>query len=461
MTANRRTSWNFALDRALEHARTLGKPLVVLEALRVDYRWACDRFHQFVVDGMRDNQRAFREAGVTYLPYLERRAGDGSGLLAALAECAAVVVTDDFPCFFLPRMVAAAGGRLSVRLEAVDSNGLLPMRALDRVFPTAHAFRRAIQRALPEHIGDRPHATPLSSIDFPSPALLPSSLTSRWPDALHWLDGGGTIAELPIDHTVVAVDTRGGSGAAHERLSAFLQGDLSRYGVERNHPERDCASRLAPHLHWGHIASHEIFSAVMAHQGWLGELPTKATGSREGWWGVGPAAESFLDQLVTWRELGFNMTSKRADYDQFESLPDWARGTLEAHTDDEREWTYDLPALEQSRTHDALWNAAQRQLVRDGRIHNYLRMLWGKKILHWSASPREALAIMTTLNNKYALDGRDPNSYSGIFWTLGRYDRPWFPERDVFGTIRYMSSDNTARKYRVKDYLKRYGPAAD
>jgi len=163
-----------------------------------------------------------------------------------------------------------------------------------------------------------------------------------------------------------------------------------------------------------------------------------------------------LDELITWREIGYNMCWQRDDYDQYDSLPNWAKQTLAEHADDERPELYDLDDFERARTHDPLWNAAQIQLVREGRIHNYLRMLWGKKILEWSASPQDALAIMIELNNKYALDGRNPNSYSGIFWVLGRYDRAWGPERPIFGKIRYMSSDSTARKVRVGNYLKQY-----
>jgi len=171
---------------------------------------------------------------------------------------------------------------------------------------------------------------------------------------------------------------------------------------------------------------------------------------------VSASAEEFLDEFITWRELGYNMAWQRPDYADFNSLPDWARQTLEEHEDDPRDHVYTLAEFERGATHDPLWNAAQTQLIREGRIHNYLRMLWGKKILQWTGSPREALAVMIELNNKYALDGRNPNSYSGIFWVLGRYDRPWFPERPVFGTVRYMTSENTARKVRVKEYLKRY-----
>ena len=171
-------------------------------------------------------------------------------------------------------------------------------------------------------------------------------------------------------------------------------------------------------------------------------------------------AESFLDELITWRELGFNFSARRDDYDRYESLPEWAKKTLQEHARDERESVYTLEEFENAKTHDALWNAAQRQLVGEGKIQNYLRMLWGKKILEWTRTPQEAAAIMIQLNNKYALDGRDPNSYSGIFWVLGRYDRPWAPVRPVFGSIRYMSSENTARKLSVKNYLKKYSTEA-
>ena len=166
--------------------------------------------------------------------------------------------------------------------------------------------------------------------------------------------------------------------------------------------------------------------------------------------------ESFLDELVTWREIGFNMCWQRDDYDQFDSLPDWAQKTLHDHEGDIRPSLYSLEEFETGATHDPLWNAAQTQLLQEGRIHNYLRMLWGKKILHWSETPRDALEIMIQLNNKYAIDGCDPSSYSGIFWVLGRYDRAWGPEREVFGKVRYMTSENTARKFRVRNYVKQF-----
>jgi deoxyribodipyrimidine photo-lyase len=182
----------------------------------------------------------------------------------------------------------------------------------------------------------------------------------------------------------------------------------------------------------------------------------KATGSRAGWWRMSSPAESFLDELITWRELGYNRCFLDPDHEDYDTLPPWALATLAEHAADERPHLYTLEQLQAAETHDEVWNAAQRQLVREGRMHNYLRMLWGKKILEWSPSPREALEVLVELNNRFALDGRNPNSYSGIFWCLGRYDRPWGPERPIFGKVRYMSSDNTRRKLRLSAYLERF-----
>jgi deoxyribodipyrimidine photo-lyase len=232
---------------------------------------------------------------------------------------------------------------------------------------------------------------------------------------------------------------------------------LSGYAGDRNHPDEGATSGLSPYLHFGHVSSHQIFSELMGREDWdTDRLAGAANGKRSGWWGVSESGEALLDQLITWRELGFNMSAQHDDYDRYESLPAWAQKTLAEHAGDPRPYLYTLEELEGARTHDRIWNAAQTELVREGRLHNYMRMLWGKKILEWSPQPQDALRVMIELNNKYALDGRDPNSYSGIFWCLGRYDRPWGPERPIFGKIRYMSSENTARKLRLSAYLERY-----
>lgn len=459
MIASRRIAWNFALDRAVEWAGELQKPLVILEALRCGYRWASDRLHGFILDGMADNAGRLEGSGVLHYPFLEMERGAGKGLLDAISQHACLVVTDDFPCFFLPQMVAAAARQVPVRMEAIDSNGLFPMRAADHAFPTAHAYRRHLHKNLPLHLVDFPKADPLSGIKFPAAKSIPREISERWPRASAKLlqSTSRSLARLPINHKIPPTEARGGSAAGQAILNKFLRTKLSEYPETRNEPERDASSGLSPYLHFGHFSAHLIFSEVMQLEEWKPQrLSLRASGSRNGWWGVSPAAEAFLDQLVTWRELGFNACCWRQDYDQFESLPEWALKTLRRHARDERAYVYTLDEFERAVTHDPLWNAAQTQLLREGRIHNYLRMLWGKKILEWTRSPKEALEIMVELNNKYALDGRDPNSYSGIFWCLGRYDRPWGPERPIFGTVRYMSSENTARKFRVKDYIQRY-----
>jgi deoxyribodipyrimidine photo-lyase len=461
MVAARRTRANFALDRAVELAVELARPLIVFEPLRLGYPWASDRLHAFVLQGMADNARAFARTSVRYFPYVEARPGEGRGLLEALATNAATVVTDDVPVSFLPRMIAAAARRLDVRVEAVDGNGVQPLRAADRVFPTAFSYRAHLQKALRHHLDHVPRTNPLAGVRLP-PAPRLDAVLARWREAPPALLTGaaGALADLPIDHDVPPVAARGGAEAGRARLEAFVGRDLATYADDRHDPDDPRTSGLSPYLHFGHLSAHEVFDAVMTHEGWTRrKLAVSGGGKREGWWGVTRGAEAFLDQLVTWRELGFHTAARLADHDRYDALPAWARATLAAHVRDPRPHQYDREAFERAATHDPLWNAAQTELVRDGRIHTYLRMLWGKKILEWSRTPQDALVTMIHLNDKYALDGRDPNSISGIFWCLGRYDRPWGPEREIFGTVRYMSSENTARKLRVKGYLARYGPS--
>ena len=461
MTAFRRKSWNFSLQRAVQWANELRKPLVVLEALRCDYPWASDRLHRFILDGMKDNLRDFAESGAFYFPFVEKSIGEGKGLIRELGTHACTVIADDYPAFFLPKMMKAAAGELRVKLELVDGNGLLPLKTATQVFVTASSFRRFLQKNLPLHFDQFPARDPLAGVSLPVMASLPEPITRRWPPvAGNILQAGPEVLRmLPIDHQVQAAPLRGGSRAAQMILSAFLKGKLSSYHLNRNHPDEDACSGLSPYLHFGHLAVHQVVTELLDLEDWTSErLAVKATGKRAEWWGLSEGAEAFLDQLITWRELGFNMCSLREDYERLESLPDWALKELLWHADDRRPYRYTLDEFEAAATHDELWNAAQTQLIEDGRLHNYLRMLWGKKILEWSSSPRDALAIMIELNNKYALDGRDPNSYTGIFWVLGRYDRPWFPARPIFGRIRYMSTQSALRKLRVEEYLQRYSP---
>lgn len=458
MTAHRRLQSNFALQHAAALAIEYGRPLVIYEPLRVDHRWASDRLHQFVIEGMANHAHALTGLAAQYLPHVEEQPGDTRGLFTALCRQAVTVVTDDFPAFFLPAMIERAGQRIDVQLVAVDSNGLLPMRSPGRPFATALAFRAYVQRTLrgqltswPSDIDWRRLPRPPHSWRPPAGVSAPTELDDLGrPERL--------LARLPIDHSVPPVTLRGGARAGLATLQQFISARLTRYARDGNHPDLDATSGLSPYLHFGHLSSHEVFSAVMTAEGWTSRrLAPGSGGKRAGWWGVSASAEAFLDQLITWRELGFHACVSDPDgYADIRALPDWARRTLDAHAADRRPWLYSLEQLESASTHDEVWNAAQRQLVRDGWMHNYLRMLWGKKILEWSASADSALETMIALMDRYAIDGRDPNSYSGYLWTLGRYDRPWGPERAIFGTVRYMSSENTKRKLKIKRYLQRY-----
>jgi deoxyribodipyrimidine photo-lyase len=461
MVAFRRPRFNFSLQRAVDWAVNLQKPLVILEALRCNYPWASDRFHKFILEGMHDNKKYFERKDVFYYPYVESRPDSGKGLLQNLSKKACLIITDDYPCFFIPEMIRKTASKIPILMEKVDSNGILPMRVADRIFTTAYSFRRFLQKKLPEHLLEFPKIEPLKKVDMPMLKRIPKEIIRHWLFAdTDMLKGNiKLIQSLPIDHHVTPTNQKGGTGKSRRLLRQFLENRLPMYAEKRNEPENNLTSGLSPYIHFGHISVHEILQNLLKNEAWFYDsLSQKSTGSKTGWWGVGESAEAFIDQLVTWRELGFNRCWQQNDYDQYHSLPEWAQTTLKNHSMDKREYIYSLEEFESGQTHDPLWNAAQMQLVRDGIIHNYLRMLWGKKILEWTPKPSIALKIMIELNNKYALDGRDPNSYSGIFWILGRYDRAWGPIRPVFGKVRYMSSQNTARKVRVKDYIKKYAP---
>ncbi|TAJ03266.1 MAG: deoxyribodipyrimidine photolyase [Planctomycetota bacterium] len=462
MSAARRTRHNFGLQRAVELANELERPLLVFEALRAGYRWASARHHAFAIDGMRDNAARCAAAGVAYSAWIEPRAGAGKGLFAALAADACAVVADDWPCFFLPRALAAAARQSPVAFEAVDSCGLLPLRAAPGAFARAYDLRRYLQRELAPHLARAPLAEPLDQLRARGQAELAPAVLRRFElrGARELADARGAPAVEGLDLGVAAVARPGGPSEGARVLAAFLARNLDRYHEERSHVDAPAASGLSPYLHYGHVGAHEVFAALAARESWSpAALGASTAGKKEGWWGMSAGAESFLDELVTWRELGFNAFVHHPDSDRYESLPAWALATLERHARDRRPHVYTHAELERASTHDELWNCAQRELVRSGGMHNYLRMLWGKKVLEWSRHPREAFATLVELNNKYALDGRDPNSYSGIAWCFGRYDRPWAPERPIFGVIRYMSSANTARKFRVRDYMARH--AAD
>jgi deoxyribodipyrimidine photo-lyase len=450
--ASRRLAHNHALDYALRCASELRKPLVVYEGLRLDYPWASARLHRFVLEGMRDNARAAKRLGIAYWPFVETPDRPARGLVARLAERAGLVVTDDFPCFIVPGQSEALARRAEVPVFAVDANGVVPLSLLQPAVYAAAHLRPRIHQAFAEAWAHRAAAAP----EVPKAARGDVD-----PPFEPWQadDLDAFVASLPVDASVVPVPgTPGGTTAARARLAEFVAERLPGYAESRSKPaapDDGHASGLSPYLHFGHLSIEEVAAAVLG-DGWTpDELRVHNRGKREGYFSDDADVNGFLDEALTWRDVGFQWHwTRRKDTESLATaLPPWAQATLRAHAGDARAFVYSRAEWEAAATHDPLWNAAQRELVATGTIHNYLRMLWGKKVIEWSRTPEDAYATLVHLNNKYALDGRDPNSYTGILWCFGLFDRPWAPERKVLGTLRYMSSDNTARKFRVQPYL--------
>ncbi len=471
MTSARRSKRNFALQEAIREGNESQKPVVVVEALSLEHRWANDRSHTFVLQGMLDNREAFQSSNVTYIPYVETQRGEGKGLLSSFVKRAHLLFIDDYPTY-LPKIITQKSIELATcQVRVVDSNGIIPMRLSERPFKTAYAFRRYMQKQIVEQLLNPPKEYPLHEA-----AKLPilgsevineifnSSNTPQTPFEFIWRVaesgpvGRDALKVLAIDHSVEPIfSKRGGSRTAKKILHEFIQLLLPSYFEDRNKPNMHGTSGLSPWLHFGHVSSFEAVLQVLDKENWdpsMIQLPHN--GRREGWWNLSKSAEGFLDQIITWRELGFIFAHNVPEHDQWESIPEWAQNSLMSHIDDPRVPGYTFADIEQAKTDDELWNAAQNQLLREGIIQNYMRMLWGKKILQWAPDPQTAARWMIHLNDKWALDGRDPNSYTGVFWVLGRHDRAWGPEREIFGKVRYMTSDSTKRKYRTQPYIEKF-----
>ena len=423
----KRTSHNHALKYAIGQANERNLPLVVYEGLKYYYPWASDRIHTFILEGVEEKRIAFEKLGITYVFYLQKNKSSPKQTVKKIARDAALLVTDDFPCFIIPEHNAAIAKKADIPVYAVDSNGIIPMSKFEKENYAAYTIRPRIKKMLGDYL------IPFEEIEIQNKnAQLKIDCPDTKVDAENIAE---LVASCEIDHGVKPSNIyHGGTKNGRDRLNHFVENILPDYDQTRNKPEQDGSSRLSSFIHFGFLSSIEIALAV------------KDSNAPQA------SKDAFLEELIVRRELSFNFTKFNENYDSLKSLPDWVQQTMRDHADDERDPIYSLEQLENAETHDELWNAAQREMVETGEMHNYIRMLWGKLVIQWSKNYEEAFANLVHLNNKYCLDGRNPNSYAGILWCFGKHDRPWM-ERNIFGKIRYMTSKSTGKKFDSKKYI--------
>ncbi len=429
MQIHRRAYQNQALNFAIERANALGLPVVVYEGLRPDYDQSNDRIHQFIVEGAIDNHKQFAQRGIRYCFYLMPDPQKGNRrAVAQLAQEAALLVTDDFPTFVVPAHHRAIVKQVDCPVYAVDANGVVPIHEMKYEEYAARTIRPKIHRLLPSYLWSIEEINPkIKSVDL--------KLNFGQGTSLDNADIAALLRAIAIDHTVSpSRHYHGGRKEALKRLNTFVSERLRNYGARRNIAGEHWTSELSPYLHFGHLSAMEVALAVLH-----AEAPAESI-------------DTFLEELIVRRELSYNFCHFNPKHATLEALPAWARQTLFSHARDKRPHVYSPKQFEAAETHDEIWNLAQRELLATGKIHGYMRMLWGKKIIEWSATPQEALATMIRLHHRYALDGRNPNTYTGILWCFGKHDRAWGPERQVFGLVRYMASDSTRRKINLPAY---------
>ena len=416
---------NPALDLAVDAGNALRKPVVVFFAPVPFYPNANLRHYHFLAEGIPDIADVLAKRNIGFVL---RRFPEHSLLRFCDEVKAALVIGDENPMREPESWRRTAARKLKVPLWTVDADVIVPSKLLEKAQYAAHVIRPRLQVQL-EHFLVAPR-NPAALHAWKPAAYRPESISSLPVDC-------DITQGWQLDRSVSPVSGwRGGTAQAFSLLREFVDHKLRGYGTQRNRPEVDHTSRLSPYLHFGHISPVTVALAV-----------EKADAPHDD-------KEAFLNQIIYWRELAVNLVRFHADYDNFECAEPWARRTLAEHAGDPRPVLYSEQQLEQAETHDPLWNAAQMQMVSTGWMHNYVRMYWGKKILEWTRSPAEAHQIAVRLNDKYELDGRDPNGYAGIAWTIvGKFDRPWF-ERPIFGQIRYMSSASTGRKFDSKEYIR-------
>ena len=415
---------NPALDLAVEQANALNQPLVVFFAPVPFYPGANLRHYAFLAQGIPDTSERARKRGIGFVL---RRHPEHSLLRFCEEVKASLVIGDENPMREPSHWRKTAAKRLRLPLWTVDADVIVPSRLLEKEQYAAQTIRPRLRQRLEQFL--TPPHNPKAKVEWEKPRGL-----HALPD-----DGSFDITEdwKGLDRSVQPVDSfRGGTSEALKLLHHFVTQKLAHYSGRHGNPEVDGTSRLSPYLHFGQIGPHTVALAVEQ-----AKAPRKAK-------------DDFLDQLITWRELSVNFVHFNPLYDSIASAPDWAQRTLSNHARDRRPVAYSPQQLEQAETGDELWNAAQRQMLHAGWMHNYMRMYWAKKILEWSVSPAGAYQMAVYLNDKYFLDGRDPDGYAGIAWAIaGKFDRPWF-ERPIFGTIRYISGNAARKKFNADKYIE-------
>lgn len=418
---------NPALDVAIEAGNILGLPVVIFFSVIPNYPNANLRHYHFLAQGLRDVAQEAAERGVGFVL---RRHPDNS-LQAFVEEVqAAMLIGDENPLREPERWRQVLAKKLTLPFWTVDADVVVPSTIFGRDYFLLHHFRPHLHRELPKYLVPQKSVKPLYAWKKPRGLV-------SYP-----VDHDITAGFDKLDRSVGPVDSfTGGTRTALKRLREFIENGLASYETQRNHPEVKGTSRLSPYLHFGNISPITIALAV-----------NKA--AKEGKAPPG-ARDHYLDELIGWRELSVLFIRHNPDYDSWECAEPWAHKTLIEHASDTRPFRYTLEQLERAETHDELWNAAQREMLRDGWMHNYMRMYWAKKILEWAPSAATAFDWAAYLNDKYQLDGRDPNGYAGIAWAIvGKHDRPWF-DRPVFGTVRTMTAASTARKFDAKVYIQK------
>jgi deoxyribodipyrimidine photo-lyase len=422
MSRDQRVRDNWALLYAQELALSLKQPLGVVFCLAPAFLGATRRQYGFMLQGLQEVAGDLSDLNLRFFLLMGEPAWELPGLVAH--HRIGAVVTDFSPLRLVRGWKTTVAGKIGVSLEEVDAHNIVPCwLASPKAEYGAYTLRPKLKKLLPTFLED-----------FPALFRHPVEWGGEPPE-IPWKELPATLA---IDTAVPEVTwIAPGERQARAGLDHFLEQKLPFYGERRNDPTQDGQSDLSPYLHFGHLAAQRVALEV------------------EGRRGHDSSREDFLEELIVRRELADNFCFYQPHYDTFTGFPAWAQKTLNQHRRDRREPLYTAAALESGRTHDELWNAAQREMVRRGKMHGYMRMYWAKKILEWTASPEEAQAVAIDLNDRYELDGRDPNGYAGIAWSLGGvHDRAWF-ERPVFGKIRYMSYNGCRNKFNVEAYISR------